>query len=225
MPTTRAASPAAKLSGVASRVACTVLLFACTGCDGASTVSDPPPASVEAASSGVPVPSSASTRAPMDSGRPPWPVVAACPPGASGYFIRIEGDGEAQELRQGALRFPAEIRSCQPDAYPYGGKLSIAACQRVPTNGQDARRSCFWAHSDAGAYLDRAGIAWQLTVVRHDLKITPSPAGGVVDATMVLVGRSRGTTKELRLSVRAHVGRDVPAVAAPGTVRNWPTEF
>ncbi len=129
-----------------------------------------------------------------------------CPTRAKRYWIEIHGDGPVQRLEAGAPPGPKPERNCEPalTTSPVGDVVSACA------DPAELRKSCFWANAAGGAYFDRQGNYWQLKPESF-----PSQVGELLDAELVLTGKSRQRSESLRLKVVLHVGRDVVQVEAP----------
>lgn len=137
----------------------------------------------------------------------PAKVVDECPESKPKYSISITGDGPPQILAAGAAVIPLKFRNCQPSAYHAYTGLVVSACSEASNH----LRSCIWCSEKNGMYLDRNGTTWNLTVVSR--RITENATAVTGDITAI--GESKASSKKLRLLVRANVGRDVAAIAAP----------
>jgi hypothetical protein len=110
-------------------------------------------------------------------------------------------------LRAGAARPPLPLRVCEPAAFEHAAGTMISAC----SNAADVRRSCLWSNAEHGAYFDRAGVFWHLTVTKH----TARRVAEAFDGSTTFVGRARGREQALELAIVFHVGTRVASFPAP----------
>lgn len=112
------------------------------------------------------------------------------------YWIRVTGDGDAQDFREGWPISDSGYRSCGPGGALHDGRLSAAGCaERTAT-----KRSCLFVSGDRVGYFDRAGLQHDLTAT--DVKLQPTATGvdGTLRTAETLPGRSAPLLLEFHLT-------------------------
>lgn len=178
-----------------------------TGCDA--------PGTTHTASSAAPTISAGLSTAPAQVA--PLPIESPppdCPAFSKRYEIEIRGDGEPLALRAGAPPSPLRERNCEPAVKSAAGFVTLSACA-IAT---DPRHACIWLRGNTGAYLDRDGKQWNLTVEGLPKLETPKAVNGEFTATATI---ARAAPRTLMLTLKIHVGTDVKTIDAPDV---WPKE-